>query len=330
MIDLVALAAASAGLSKPLTKLIEALASMMGTVSRPVLLLLTEHAEGRAKLVREHYSQQLALLRGRAPQLPASSPPALPARTGEDALVTAQAAEATALAAQSMATHQQQKRYANVMTVVAEAADQLPSDVSDSPIDDDWVARFFTAAQDISSEQLQRIWGFLLAREVATPGSVPLRTLETLRNLTREEAVLTQRLASMLTVTGTYVMAEGVGLTPSEIATLVDCDILDVSALFVSWSHDPDAVPAPPGVLPSQPGIARYQYPSGHVLVMRAPKNIFKIDARRVRPSASELIRVIGAPTDVEYLRALTERIATQEYFSGTELLQPAMAVPTP
>jgi hypothetical protein len=54
--------------------------------------------------------------------------------------------------------------------------------------DADWVARFFGVVQDVSAEEMQALWGKILAGEIRHPGRLSLRTLDILRNLTTAEA----------------------------------------------------------------------------------------------------------------------------------------------
>lgn len=62
--------------------------------------------------------------------------------------------------------------------------------VSNEPVNSDWANRFFSIVEDISDETLHDIWGRILAGEVKRPNSYSLRTLELLRNITKEEAEL--------------------------------------------------------------------------------------------------------------------------------------------
>lgn len=62
--------------------------------------------------------------------------------------------------------------------------------VSNNPVNKDWINRFMNIVEDISDETLHEIWGHILAREVKNPSSYSLRTLELLRNVTRDEAFL--------------------------------------------------------------------------------------------------------------------------------------------
>lgn len=85
--------------------------------------------------------------------------------------------------------YQERKRQANIFSVVQEAAQELgKKDVAQHEPDHDWAARFFASVQDVSSEDMRKIWAQILAGEVEKPGTTSLRTLATLRNLTSSEA----------------------------------------------------------------------------------------------------------------------------------------------
>ena len=65
---------------------------------------------------------------------------------------------------------QERKRLANIENVVREAANTLVNKkVADHEPDPDWTARFFNSVQDISSEDMQKIWAKILAGEVERP-----------------------------------------------------------------------------------------------------------------------------------------------------------------
>lgn len=84
---------------------------------------------------------------------------------------------------------QERKRLANVRSVLQNAAIELDDkEVPDHEPDHDWTARFFESVQDISSEEMQRLWAKILSGEVQSPGDTSLRTLETLRNMSKIDA----------------------------------------------------------------------------------------------------------------------------------------------
>ena len=79
---------------------------------------------------------------------------------------------------------------------VSKALLRAEADLEDDPqvppdrtVDDDWLFRWRDAASVVSSEELQTLWGRVLAGEIKSPGSFSLRTLEFLKNISHEEAL---------------------------------------------------------------------------------------------------------------------------------------------
>lgn len=93
---------------------------------------------------------------------------------------------------------QELEKQKNIESVTGKAYSILESEenVSDESVDKDWTLRFFNSVEDISNEQMQEIWARILAGEVKKPGTVSLRTLETLHNMTQKEAMLFEKLCS--------------------------------------------------------------------------------------------------------------------------------------
>lgn len=88
----------------------------------------------------------------------------------------------------------------NVSRAVLHAEETLSSDEQDPTeenVEDDWLYRWRDYAGDVSSENMQRMWGRLLAGEVKAPGSYSLRCLEFIRNLSHKEAKLIEKASSL-------------------------------------------------------------------------------------------------------------------------------------
>ena len=84
---------------------------------------------------------------------------------------------------------QEKKRQANIVSVVQGAAAELgDKEVPDREPDPDWTARFFDSVQDVSSEDMRKLWAKILSGEVEEPGRTSLRTLDILKNMTRIDA----------------------------------------------------------------------------------------------------------------------------------------------
>lgn len=87
----------------------------------------------------------------------------------------------------------ERKRQFNIDMIIQETFKHLNEGIdndNNNIIEEDWISDFFNFSQDISNEQLQKIWGKLLANEVDKPGSISRRTLYTLRTISHKEALL--------------------------------------------------------------------------------------------------------------------------------------------
>lgn len=90
------------------------------------------------------------------------------------------------------------RKQANVTRALLHAEEDLLSSVQEPPetlINDDWLYRWRDHASQVSTDELQDLWGRLLAGEVKAPGRYSLRTLEFLRNLSAAEAAAIERLS---------------------------------------------------------------------------------------------------------------------------------------
>ena len=86
---------------------------------------------------------------------------------------------------------QERKRLTNIRDVVAVAAEVLgDKEVDDHEPDPDWTARYFDYVQDVTSEDLKKLWARILAGEVETPGRTSLRTLSILRDMSQRDTLM--------------------------------------------------------------------------------------------------------------------------------------------
>lgn len=171
-----------AGISKPLSKLIGVLSDGMGALYRPTGIRRDADAQAYAIQVltdAETAAETKRLL-------------ALAPAEANKLVVLAEAGLEIEERVRQRLTHQQLKRQINIEAVAAKAIEVLPEDVSPQPVDEQWKTRFFSAAEEISNDDMQGLWGKILAGEVSKPGSYSLRTLEILKNLSQDEARIFQ------------------------------------------------------------------------------------------------------------------------------------------
>lgn len=93
-------------------------------------------------------------------------------------------------------SHIELRRQRNLESIVDSAFDFLPDKVSDERPNEDWLVQFFEFAQGIGDDEVQKIWAKILAGEITRMGTFSLRTLQTLRALSRDDASLFQSYAS--------------------------------------------------------------------------------------------------------------------------------------
>lgn len=91
----------------------------------------------------------------------------------------------------------ERKRQNNLEQIVQKASVNLMDieHVTEIRPEEDWISRFFMYAQDISSSEMQELWGRILSGEIKRPGSYSLRTLDSVRNLSKKEAELFENLS---------------------------------------------------------------------------------------------------------------------------------------
>lgn len=90
----------------------------------------------------------------------------------------------------NMIEFQIEKKVANLIAIVKHAVKELEGllDIPNYDPNPAWTNRWVDGAQDVSSDELQKLWGKILAGEVKSPGQTSLRTLAILRDMTQQEA----------------------------------------------------------------------------------------------------------------------------------------------
>lgn len=100
---------------------------------------------------------------------------------------------------QQRIVYQETRKQINIDNIAQIAGTQLnqEQEVSDEKIENDWTTRFFNIAEDISDEEMQNLWGRILAGEIKKPKSFSIRTLELLKNLSKEEAEIFTKFSNL-------------------------------------------------------------------------------------------------------------------------------------
>jgi uncharacterized repeat protein (TIGR03899 family) len=205
------------GLGKvlPIDKLIDIVSKSVGRISKPYFdkkdvdtkaYEIEKLAEAHAKEMRiiatavnENF-QFTGSIDYKEDKIAISSPKELPMENNQPIPLNPQIQERT----QERLNYQEIKKQLNIENVTAFAAEELKNEppVTNEPLDEDWTTRFFNITEDISNEEMQALWGKILAGEIKQPKTYSLRTLELIRNLSKNEADIFMKVANFAIKSG--------------------------------------------------------------------------------------------------------------------------------
>lgn len=173
-----------AGLSQPLTKFLEVVSQGIGTLYEPTHI--KRMAKSRAKEIRTISS---AINDSNLPIQYSNGPVGIDTSTKEFMERT-----------ERRMLFLEAKKQKNIEDIIAGAYENLENEpkVSEEPLQEEWINRFFNIVGEVSSDELKVIWSKILSEEVKQPGKCSIRTLENLRNISREEAEIFKKISNYI------------------------------------------------------------------------------------------------------------------------------------
>lgn len=286
-----------AGLSQPMTKLIEVVSSAVGTYYRPKAIRneadarayeLKAIAKAEAEAAEQTRDIEVQATQNRIESLIRSNP------------------ELAERARQRLLAREIEGQL-NIEAIAEQASMALPPQVSSEPVSQDWRRKFFIEAENVCEADMQALWGKVLAGEVASPGAFGFRTLDTLRQLSRHEAEIFRR-ACAIAMTDGWIAISGndintalipFGLTYGDILTLRDAGLLLHGDQLHKNFTSPFPVENPELLKPVTTNNGVFIQLSGAGIVnLQLPALIFTQSGREIQ-------RLIELQEHPEYLKAL-------------------------
>lgn len=190
-----------------------------------------------------------------------------------------------------------------------EALESEPQTPPEEKIDDDWLFRWRDSASQVSSEDLQNLWGRLLAGEIKAPGSYSLRTLEFLKNLSQREAEAIAKLSQF--VIGNVIFREAsealekCGVTFDFLLNMQQLGVIsgvEAIGMSVTWkSLDPSK-------------FVQSLISNSMVLIVSSddPKKTVSMPAYMLTAIGQQVLSLGTFDTNVEYLRKIGEHFKSQ------------------
>ena len=203
-------------------------------------------------------------------------------------------------------TFQEEKRQRNIESVVRRAADELgDKKVAANEIDHDWTAAFFADVQDVSSEQMQQLWGKILAGEVERSGTTSVQTLSILKVMSQADAELFRRACRF--VIGSIVVREGAVIEPlsdypiyAEFMRLADLNLFHIEPLLqLDWTNRDDRY------LEDHDKLFHVYKETGHSLGIR-------FDICSLTYPGRELYSLVKPEKDAKYLAAFARYLQSE------------------
>jgi hypothetical protein len=206
-----------AGLSKPLTKLIEVIASGCNWIAQPYQIKRLANANAYASSIqsKEEFKQGLM-----------------------NSLL-----EYTQRSILSVRENRQVENLANIINY-AEQELQAIDKINDTPVSPEWSSRFFDYAQNIYEEEAQIVWAKILAQETASPGKFFKRTLDILHNIEPFEAKWFVELCQFV-LDDIYIHFDVIlyeYFKTNKLQSMMDCGLLNAQKCIITFDKSVDTI----------------------------------------------------------------------------------------
>jgi hypothetical protein len=203
----------------------------------------------------------------------------------------------------------------NTSKAIIIAEDILSNDSQVPPersIDEDWLYTWRDLAGKVSTEDLQRLWGSILAGEVKSPGTYSFRTLNFLRGLSKSEAEQISQLARYV-VEQRIIRSESEhldkhGITFAKLLEMQDLGLISgVEALGLSSTYKK---------LDSTDKFVRVFRSNGKALIVTSDDSTkeVKLEVYLLTQVGVQLLGLGSFEPDVEYLRLIGKRVVGQGF----------------
>ena len=274
---------------KPIEKLVEVISNGIGTIYKPRAIRKEAEAEAyKIEIIERARSNALS----------------------EGRLIEAD----TYNKIQERVLHKETMRQQNIDNVSQIAAELLAQEqtVSSEPVDNDWTTRYFNIIEDVSKEEMQILWGKILAGEVKQPKSFSIRTLETIRNLSKHEANVFKNAANFAIKLGNEnfifennnkeKLKNDIGISYADIALLIDIGLMQ-SGSFVNYHIFQNPVDSQQ--IFTAGNFAIFVNIKANTPTIQIPANIFS-------RAGNELIKIIFPTVSFEYLQYFANSIKNE------------------
>lgn len=158
---------------------------------KPITALVEKVAEGIGGLFAPFQIVRLAKADAKASEIKANAD-ALVSKIQTETNIELQEYQRRAM---NRLVAEETRKQINIESITTKAIEDLKEDAKPENIDNDWIANFFDKCKLISDEDMQNIWGRVLAGEANNPGKFSKRTIDFLASMDKEDAELFENLS---------------------------------------------------------------------------------------------------------------------------------------
>lgn len=132
------------------------------------------------------------------------------------------------------------KRLNNVKRVTEKAKACVASDeaVSGEKVNDDWLNRFNAIIEEVSDDTMQNVWALILSGEIKQPKSFSLRTLDVVKNMTKDDADLYVKAMQYMCLDNFILTGSEYGVGLDDVIKLIDMGVMSPDDLERSVNLD--------------------------------------------------------------------------------------------
>lgn len=224
------------------------------------------------------------------------------------------------LRAKNRLAHQAINSQLNIESIILHASELLlnENDVNEAPVNSDWINKFFSIATEISTDEMQDIWGKVLAGEIKQPDSFSMRTLDVIRNLNQWEA---QRISFIANYTchsffhyfliSEWDLMKKYDIHFLEITELIECGYLQPNE--ISFNTDSN-------------GVSIFVFGDLELEVNHKEKDVTKyISGYQLTTAAIQINKLIDRKVNFDFIKDLAKKLSkdgsTVSYKKGDELI---------
>lgn len=166
------------GVSEPAKALIEKCGDALGAMAHPYQIVRIAKAEAKASVIKAEAGIEVRKI---------------------NALGNLEVSEVQKRAVERL-LFEEGKKQQNMEGIVAKALPEVSEEADPSQIDDDWLGNFFDKCRLVSDQEMQFLWGKVLAGEANASGTYSKKLVNLLQSLDKSDAIRFQALCNFCAI----------------------------------------------------------------------------------------------------------------------------------